>query len=610
MKKDNLSAYLLNTPSKDKWERIGLKKRAGVLVPLFSVYSRRSLGIGELEDLKLLIDWCQKTGNSILQLLPMNEVGLTFCPYDSLSSFALEPAYLSLEKITSLNKNPLRDKVKKLRKEFPVGRSHVDYRIKKEKLNLLRDIYLEFRPDNQEAFKKFQAENSYWLDDFALFKALKDNFGGRPWYEWEDKYKRRDQAALLEFRRVHEREIAFQIWIQWQLFKQFKEIKEYAQAKKVLLKGDLPILVSRDSADVWVHPEFFKLEFAAGAPPDMYCAKGQRWGVSTYNWERIASDGYKYLKARLRHAEEFYDILRIDHVVGLFRIWSIPYGESEENQGLHGFFDPQDEHKWEAGGRNLLLQMLKDTKMLLCAEDLGVIPKSCRETLEKLGIPGTDVQRWTKDWKVRHDFLPLDEYRVLSVAILSVHDSTNWAAWWENEAGTLDEELFRRRCRDRGIDFERIKDKLFAAALSRRGRLRWSESVTSVETLVNILGKRKEELNDFIEFYQNSYREKEKLWLSLNLKGPLRENADAEIITAALKMVLASQAIFSIQLIVDWLYPGGIFRGDSYQYRINKPGTISADNWSLVVPIALEDLLRHKVCRQIRMMIASSSRLK
>jgi 4-alpha-glucanotransferase len=246
--------------------------------------------------------------------------------------------------------------------------------------------------------------------------------------------------------------------------------------------------------------------------------------------------------------------------------------------------------------------------MLLCAEDLGTIPKVCPQTLKLLGIPGNDVQRWIKEWKVKHDFLPAAEYRTLSVAMLSTHDTTNWPAWWENEAGTIDEALFIRKCADRKINYASIREQLFDQSLSRHGRLRWRNDITSTDILVNILGKKKEELKDFIDLYENSFQEKEKLWKHLKLKGPMREGADAQIVEAVLKITLDSEAIFCIQLITDWLYLTEIFEGDPYQYRINTPGTISPNNWSLVMPISLEGLLKHKVCGKIKKMVAASGR--
>ncbi|MCX5702246.1 MAG: 4-alpha-glucanotransferase [Candidatus Omnitrophica bacterium] len=604
----SVDSSLLNTPSKDKWLNTGLRKRAGVLVPLFSVYSNDSIGIGELDDLRLLIDWAHKTGNSIIQLLPLNEVGSLFCPYDSVSSFALEPSYISLRLIPGTKKKSVREKLENLRRMFPKGNTYVDYRIKKEKIRLLWDIFIENGSSASKEFNKFKEENSYWIDDFALFKVLKEHHSQKAWYEWEDSYRNRKSLEFEIFKKEHEREICFEAWVQWLVFKQFKDVKKYAESKKVLIKGDLPILVSRDSADVWQHPEFFKLEFAAGAPADTYCAKGQRWGMPTYNWEEIAIGGFNYVKEKLKYAENFYDILRIDHVVGLFRIWSIPYNEPLENKGLNGFFDPKDEKRWREHGKNLLSVLNDNTRMLLCAEDLGVIPKACPDTLKEMGIPGNDVQRWVKDWKVEHDFLEPKSYRGISVAMLSTHDTTNWPAWWENEAGTIDEDLFRRKCADRKIDYNAVKDKLFDFSRSRCGRLRWQDSVTSVNLLISILDKKKEEVGDFIDLYENSHREKEKLWQHLNIKGRGREESDAEIVRAALKITLESEAIFCINLIVDWLYLADIFKGDPYQYRINTPGTINPKNWSLAIPLSLEELLKHKVTKEIKDMVHASGR--
>lgn len=489
---------LLNSISKDRWRKIGTNKRAGILAPLFSIYSENSVGIGDFGDLKLLVDWASQTGNTIIQLLPMNEVGPLFCPYDALSSFALEPMYLSLSDLASSKKKNIQAEVEKLKNTFTLsGKTYVDYRIKQEKLKVLWEIYLSERNSKSKEFKKYRQENAYWLDDFVLFKILRDGHEGLPWYEWQEDYRHRDEPALKDIAKKYEKEIGFHAWLQWQLYEQFKEVRGYANKRGVLLKGDLPILVSRDSSDVWVHPEYFKLEYASGAPPDMYCAKGQRWGMPTYNWDGIETDDYQYLKEKLKYAQNFYDILRIDHVVGLFRIWSIPYDEPQENRGLNGFFDPKDENLWEAHGRKLLSIIVNNTDMLVCAEDLGIIPASCPKALAEFGIPGNDVQRWTKDWSNRHDFLNPEEFRFLSVAMLSTHDTTNAAAWWENEAGTVDEGLFIRKCNDRSIDYNQVKERLFDSSMSRHGRLRWKGSIDSVDLVVSILGKKREELKRF-----------------------------------------------------------------------------------------------------------------
>ncbi|MDD4939822.1 MAG: 4-alpha-glucanotransferase [Candidatus Omnitrophica bacterium] len=598
MNDKNIKEFLSKTLSKEKWERAGARKRAGILAPLFSVYSKESCGIGDFHDLKLLTDWLGAGKNSIIQLLPLNALGPLSCPYDSISSFALEPVYAYLGKTAE---------AKKLRREFPAGRPHVDYKIREKKIQALRTLFSADRSARKN-IEKFIHENSYWAEDFALYKVIKESHQGKPWYEWPEEFKERLPGRLEAFRKEREEEFFFEIWLQWQLCEQLKEAKKYANERKIYFKGDLPLLVSRDSADVWAHPEFFKLELEAGAPPDMYSSKGQRWGMPTYNWDKVASDGYRYLIEKLKTAEQFYDILRIDHVVGLFRIWSVPYSDPAENQGLHGFFDPQQEDKWDEHGRKILTVMQNNTGMLFCAEDLGMIPIVCTRALEEFGIPGNDVQRWVKDWKVKHDFIGPADYRLLSVTMLSTHDTTIWPAWWENEAGTVDEGLFMRKCSEKGIDFSGIKMKLFDPARSRHGRLRWLDSVDSVDYLAGMLGRPRDQIWDLIDMYENTYGEKEKLWKQLKMKGPLQENAENELIKAVFNLTFESRAIFCIHSIFDWLSLAGLLKGDPYKYRINKPGTINEDNWSLTIPLPLEKLIKHKVTSSLEEAVISSGR--
>ncbi len=593
--------------SKDKWQRIGIRRRSGAVVPLFSVYSKKSLGIGEIGDLHLLVDWAQKTGNSVLQLLPMNEMGGDFCPYDSVSSFALDPAYISLDGIEGAQDKQIQERLRQARERFPAGKPFVDYGIKAEKLRILEDLFFRQGRYESDEFASFRKENYYWLQDFALFQLLKARHAQQPWYSWPQPLRERDPQALERYLGTHEKEVRFYMWVQWLLQRQFVKAREYARQKNVLIKGDLPILVSRDSADVWAHREFFKLDCASGAPPDMYCAKGQRWGMPCYDWEAIAAQDYRYLREKLRYAEQFYDILRIDHIVGLFRIWSIPYNDPLENQGLNGAYDPPQQAVWGEHGRKILQVILSHTRMLLCGEDLGTIPKVCPQTMEEFGIPGNDVARWNKDWAKRHDFLAPQEYRALAVAMLSTHDTTNWLAWWENEAGTIDEALFARKCQGR-VDYGRVRGLLFDETRSRFGRLRWRESISSVQQLVTLLGRPAAELADFIELYENSFGEKEKLWKAMGLAGRMREKGDADILAAALALTLESSALFCFQLITDWLGAGDLLPGDPAEYRFNFPGTVSPRNWSQVLPVSLETLLKHPVCERIRTMIERSSR--
>ncbi|MFC1675038.1 4-alpha-glucanotransferase [Candidatus Omnitrophota bacterium] len=590
MSKTSFEDYLLKCASGDKWKRISACRRQGALAPLFSVYSRQSIGIGDFADLRLLIDWVAGCGNSILQLLPLNEMGSTFSPYESISSFALEPAYISLRELEGVDRELFKKGMEDLSRKFPAGGKYVDFGIKKEKVDLLRKIYRDAGSSRSKGQDKFERENAYWLNDFALYKVLREEHNRKHWEEWEQEYKKRDKSALEAFEDDHVQETGFYKWLQWQLYLQFCRVKAHAASREVLLKGDLPFLAARDSADVWARRELFQLEFALGAAPDLGCAKGQRWGMPPYDQERLAEEDYSFLKQGLKYAENFYDIVRIDHVVGFFRSWNIPYAQSQDDAGLNGVYEPAEEADWERQGRKILKVMLESTDMLFCGEDLGAVPKVCLEVLRELGIPGYDVQRWLKDYFVAHDFVKPRHYRKLTVATLSLHDSTNWPAWWENDAGAVVEDVFTGKCEAHGIDYKAVKEKLFDLALSRHGRLRWLKSLDSVKKLLSIIGKVKEEAEEIVFLYENSFAEKEKLWKRLKIAGKMREACDPEIMGAALNLILEAPSVFCINTIIDLLYLGGVFKGDVYQYRINTPGTYNEKNWSMVIPLPLEKL--------------------
>lgn len=588
-------SQFLSTLTKKQWERIGLRRRAGLCVPLFSIYSVSSIGIGELRDLKLMVDWCKSTGMSIIQLLPLNDVGFNFMPYDAQSCFALEPMYLSIEALWGVGLKSLESfgsEIKDLRKSFPAGgrRKRVNYHIKQAKLDLLWKLF----KDNQEfpeEFKNYIRENKFWLEDFCLFKVIKEKNQEQSWESWDNPLRQRDPQALSLLEKGNGERLLFHKWLQWQLYVQFKMAKEYAQSKGVLLMGDLPFLVSRDSADVWSHQDYFKLDRASGAPPDMYFAHGQRWGMPVYSWENIAKNNYDYIKEKLKYAQNFYDLFRIDHAVGMFRIWTIAMDEPLEHGGLHGKFDPQDEGAWEAHGRELLSVFIASTMMLPCAEDLGVIPHCSFKVLEEYGIPGTDVQRWMKDWGRTYNFkLPCD-YRKNSIAAISTHDSSTLCNWWDYEAGTVDEKLFRRKCKEMGVHFESAKDKLFAVEDSFHGRLRWKEHLHSVDALLKVLHSREDCCHEIINLYRESYNEKKKFCGYLGLPDEPKEKCSHELIRRAVEKISESRSIFSIQLLLDWLSIDCMCRCDDWYWRINFPGTIQEKNWSLVMDLPLEDML-------------------
>lgn len=599
----------LSAITKKQWERIGIKRRSGVAIPLFSVYSENSLGIGELPDIKLLVDWCKATGMSIIQLLPLNDVGFNFRPYDAQTTFALEPMYLSLEELTEADLAPFKDELQSLRGKFPTGSDRVNYQIKQAKLELLGKIFKGAKDCFPSTFESYLKDNTSWLKDYTIYKVIKEKNSEKSWEDWESQLRNREPKALENFKGDNLERIKFHQWLQWQLFEQFKKVKRYAESQGVLLMGDLPFLVSRDSADVWSHQDYFKLELCSGAPPDMYFARGQRWGMPVYNWQNIARDDFSYIKERLKYAENFYDLFRIDHTIGVFRVWTILISEPKENAGLNGKFDPQDESLWEAQGRKILSVMILSTKMLPCAEDLGVVPECSYRVLEEFGIPGIDVQRWTKYWGTSYDFKAPQDYRKNSIATLSTHDSSIICAWWLHEAGTVDGELFKRKCQEAGIPFDLVCNELFNLENSNHGRLRWKRRINSIGALLKVLGRSENETMDLVNLYKESHDERKKFWDYLGMGDRFGRNCSHDLVRMALEKIVNTASIFSIQLIQDWLSIDCLYDCDFWQLRINFPGTISDKNWSMVMDLSLEDVVSLPVDNVIREINSKTGRI-
>ncbi|MDD5217315.1 MAG: 4-alpha-glucanotransferase [Candidatus Omnitrophica bacterium] len=589
----------LKSPTGKQWERIGIERRAGVAAPLFSIYSAASTGIGELPDLRLLVDWCVLTGMSIIQLLPLNDTGFRFTPYDAQTTFALDPMYLALDNLQGVPPALYRKEKAFLQKQFPTGGERLDYGIKKAKLDLFWNVFQQVSSSGGGAFDRYVQANHFWLEDFAVFKVIKENHQEAGWEDWPGDLKSRDPAAMGEIKKKYAQRIRFHEWLQWQLCEQFKQVKAYAVSKKVYLMGDLPFLVSKDSADVWAHQDYFKLQLSSGAPPDLYFAKGQRWGMPPYHWGPIAEHGYDYLAEKLKYAENFYDFFRIDHAVGTFRLWTISLNEPAEHAGLNGVFDPADEKLWEEHGRKILSTMVEHTTMLPCAEDLGVIPKCSFTVLAEMGIPGMDVQRWMRDWGKSYDFKSVDEYRINSIAVVSTHDMQALRGWWELEVGTVDEILFKRICEKEGVSFEQVKVGLFDSEHSFYGRLRWRQDVDNEEKLLSVLKMTEAKAYHFLDMYRSSYDEEVKFLNFLEIPQnqwarytcDLNEKNVADFTARVIKKASSASSVFSVQLLQDWLSCDPDFQYDPIEFRINVPGTYSDKNWSLVMPWSLENMI-------------------
>jgi len=446
---------LLSTPLGAQWKRIGTKRRAGIVVPLFFIWSKKSLGIGEIPDLKHLIDFCKKSGFSILQLLSINDTGFNSSPYSLQSGFAINSIYLSVKSLVGVNKNLLEEKRKKVLKEINKNNSRVNYYgVKNLKLMVFWEIFKKGADLNLIAFKKFKKRNSYWLDPYVFYRVLKEKFNEKKWEDWPEEFKKPKKKDLIDFSKENEKKIEFHKWLQWQLFEQLKKIKNYADKNNILLIGDFCWLMARDSADVWLNRKYFELSFDVGTPPETSDNQGQRWGFPPLSWQRVIKNNLAYTKGRLRYFENFYHISRIDHVLGIFRIWKISLKNGK------GRFDPRNRAKWGDSGKKILLKMIKNTKMMLVAEDLGLIFPECLKILNELGILGIKVQRWFKNWKINR-FVSPDDYPAFSMATISTHDTSNWATWWKEEASKSEREqiLYLSGIKNKKISFKNLIEK-------------------------------------------------------------------------------------------------------------------------------------------------------
>ncbi|MDR3460668.1 MAG: 4-alpha-glucanotransferase [Verrucomicrobiae bacterium] len=315
---------------------------AGVAVPVFSLRSENSFGVGEFLDLKPLADWGKQAGLKLIQLLPVNDTGATKTwkdsyPYAAISAFALHPQYLNLAAVADAKNKKHLKPLEAVRQKLNRLKT-VDYEaVMKVKLDFLRKIF----PSQKAAtfrtkeYKKFFAENQHWLVPYAAFCCLRDKYGTADFSRWPEHntYVAEKIAAFLK----RNDEAAFHYFIQFHLHLQLKEATAYAHASGLVVKGDIAIGVYRHGADAWQSPELYHMEMQAGAPPDPFAAKGQNWGFPTYNWPRMAADGFLWWKRRFEQMGNYFDAFRIDHILGFFRIWSSP---AHAVEGILGYFVP------------------------------------------------------------------------------------------------------------------------------------------------------------------------------------------------------------------------------------------------------------------------------
>ena len=476
-------------------------KAAGTVIPVFSLRSEGSFGVGDFGDLKLMIDWCAKTKQRVLQVLPINDTNITHTwqdsyPYNSISIYALHPQYTDLRQLPKIKDEAKRVKFEQLQKELN-ALTQIDYeRVNEAKMDYLRTIYAQEGTKTMKtaAFKTFFEQNKEWLVPYAAYCHYRDLYGTAEFEKWPDHHTlpEDEREAMMKTTTKIYKEVAFWYFVQFHLDAQMRAAHAYARANRVILKGDIPIGISRDGVEAWVEPKYFNLNGQAGAPPDAFSADGQNWGFPTYNWDEMLKDDCSWWVRRFRKMAQYFDAYRIDHVLGFFRIWEIPV---PEKSGLMGQFAPAlglsreeieaygvpfreglflVDHKrddrwhpriavqyqeaynqlndgekycfnrlyndyfyhrnnqfWYTEAMKKLPKLTQATRMLVCAEDLGMVPDCVPWVMNELRILSLEIQSMPKDPTTRFGKLSHNPYR--SVDTISTHDMATLRQWWDED---------------------------------------------------------------------------------------------------------------------------------------------------------------------------------
>ena len=476
-------------------------KGAGTVIPIFSLRSEGSFGVGDFGDLQKMIDWCAKTRQRVLQVLPINDTNMTFTwqdsyPYNSISIYALHPQYTDFRQLPQLKDQERKAYYDALQKELN-ALPQIDYeRMNNAKMAYLRELYAQegSKMMKTEAFKQFFEQNKEWLVPYAAFCHYRDLYGTPVFTEWPDHktFTAKEREAMSKSTTKIYKEVAFWYFVQFNLDQQMRAAHAYARKQRVILKGDIPIGISRDGVEAWVEPRYFNLNGQAGAPPDAFSADGQNWGFPTYNWDTMLEDGCQWWVRRFRKMAEYFDAYRIDHVLGFFRIWEIPmphksglmgqfspalgmsveeiqaygvefneglflvehkrsdrwhpriavqyqeaYTQLNDDQKFHfnqlynDYFYRRNNQFWYTEAMKKLPKLTQATRMLVCAEDLGMVPDCVPWVMNELRILSLEIQSMPKDPTTRFGHLSRNPYR--SVDTISTHDMATLRQWWDED---------------------------------------------------------------------------------------------------------------------------------------------------------------------------------
>ncbi|HEY9717985.1 MAG TPA: 4-alpha-glucanotransferase [Trichormus sp.] len=460
------------------------RKLAGILVPVFALRHAHDFGVGDAQAMRDAIDFCAENNIGVLQILPINETGGDNSPYNAISSVALDPVYVTLtpdtvpnltqQMITNVAPEALLVELRQGAVNYP--------RVKQLKVQLLWEAFNSFEKEHinkvserAQELKDFESENSRWLEPYSLYRTLIDEHGGNAvWTQWEVHLHGYEsaKASVAAQSNVREMQRSRQFWsfVQWVLFRQWREVKAYAEQRKVKLMGDLPFGVSRYSVDVWCEPELFDLQWSCGAPPEKFFQGdkfvrewGQNWGMPLYDWDAHRKENFEWWRQRVHHLTDLFHYFRIDHVLGFFRVYGFPWIPERNHEfvdltqeqaaeltgGELPHFIPRSDEEEEDAQENAkegaeLLKVLLDASgpAGIVAEDLGMVPDYVRPLIRKLGMAGFSIPIFERISDEDREFKPIETLPVLSLATYGTHDHQPIAAyyaelvkWWHGPDG-------------------------------------------------------------------------------------------------------------------------------------------------------------------------------
>lgn len=400
-------------------------RESGILLPVASLPSKYGIGAFS-ESAYKFVDQLKAAGQKYWQILPLGPTGYGDSPYQSFSTFAGNPYFIDLE--TLIEEGLLTEKECSAC-DFGDDERYIDYeKIHLSRFRILRTAYKRSNITENKKFQQFVIENDWWLEDYALYMAVKNHFNGVSWSEWDEDIRVRKPAALDKFRREYEEEINFYRFQQFKFIEQWLKLRGYANKAGVKIIGDIPIYVAFDSADTWAQPELFQFDenrqpvAVAGTPPDSFSATGQLWGNPLYAWEYHRKTSYSWWIQRIAYSFKLYDVVRVDHFRGFDEYYSIPYGSETAAAG-----------KWRKGpGYELFGEIKKQLGDLnIIAEDLGFLTEGVLKLVKDTGYPGMKVLEFAFDSREESDYSP-HNYDKNCVVYTGTHDNETIAGWYEN----------------------------------------------------------------------------------------------------------------------------------------------------------------------------------